>query len=175
PLHELFAEPADEVARFLHASARSGQFILGSLTLAPAGKEQIPCRGEGAALRPRTAEAPAQVLLRLTPKGHEQNQFLKLTRRVDELSEEIVRRKRVEGVLAEEVHRKDHFLAVLAHELRNPLAPMRNTLHVLDQPDVPSAMREQALRIMSRQVQLTARLLDDLLDLSLVNEGRLRL
>ena len=73
--------------------------------------------------------------------------------------------------LAEEVRRKDHFLAVLAHELRNPLAPVRNALHVLDLPDPPAEIAEQARRIMRRQLTQLSSLIDDLLDVAVIDRA----
>ncbi|HVZ44936.1 MAG TPA: response regulator, partial [Ramlibacter sp.] len=69
--------------------------------------------------------------------------------------------------------RKDEFIATLSHELRNPLAPLRNGLHVL-QLD-PSAAREDLLPMMTRQVNQLVRLVDDLLEASRINSGALAL
>lgn len=77
--------------------------------------------------------------------------------------------------LSEEISRRDHYLAVLAHELRNPLGPIRNALHILEQPGVPESMAQQGRQIMRRQVQQLARLIDDLLDLAFINHGQFQL
>ena len=73
------------------------------------------------------------------------------------------------------VSRKDDFLAMLAHELRNPLAPLRNSIHLLrlrgDDPTVVTRMRE----IMERQVTHLGRLIDDLLDVSRITRGKVTL
>jgi len=71
--------------------------------------------------------------------------------------------------------RKDEFLAVLAHELRNPLAPIRNAITLFAQPGANDAQRARALTIAERQVQHMARLLDDLLDVSRITNGRVEL
>src|SRR5205823_13550077 len=68
--------------------------------------------------------------------------------------------------------RKDEFLAMLAHELRNPLAPIRNALHVMK---LPGADVEQARRMTERQVQHLVRLVDDLLDVSRIMRRRIEL
>ncbi|RZA06035.1 MAG: response regulator, partial [Moraxellaceae bacterium] len=69
--------------------------------------------------------------------------------------------------------RKDEFLATLAHELRNPLAPISNGLHILrlakDKPDIA----ENAQAVMERQLAQMVRLVDDLLDVSRINTGKL--
>jgi len=76
---------------------------------------------------------------------------------------------------AEEASRvKDEFLAVLGHELRNPLAPLRNALFLMK--DAPEAARVQALRaMMERQVDQMVRLVDDLLDVSRITQGKITL
>ena len=71
--------------------------------------------------------------------------------------------------------RKDEFLATLAHELRNPLAPIRNGLHIIRLAgDDPHAL-EQARSTMERQLEQMVRLIDDLLDVSRITRGRLEL
>jgi PAS domain S-box-containing protein len=86
------------------------------------------------------------------------------------LSESEAEYRRLYDELRDEERRKDEFLAVLAHELRNPLAPLRNALHLLcSEPDRQQA--EQARAIMERQLDSIVRLVDDLLDVSrLVSE-----
>ena len=70
---------------------------------------------------------------------------------------------------------KDEFLAMLAHELRNPLAPIRNALFIMRSSESDPEMTNQALAIAERQVQHMARLLDDLLDVSRISRGRIEL
>ncbi|MFL5329170.1 MAG: ATP-binding protein [Gemmataceae bacterium] len=70
---------------------------------------------------------------------------------------------------------KDEFLAMLAHELRNPLAPVRNALHLMRQPSVSTTAGNQVWEMAERQVQQMARLLDDLLDVSRISRGRIEL
>lgn len=70
---------------------------------------------------------------------------------------------------------KDHFLAVLSHELRTPLAPVLISVAALEEsPALPSSMREE-VRMIHRNVALEARLIDDLLDLSSITNGKLQL
>ena len=71
--------------------------------------------------------------------------------------------------------RKDEFLAVLAHELRNPLAPIRNAIALFGQPGVTKAQQERAQAIAERQFQHMSRLLDDLLDVSRLSRGKIEL
>jgi PAS domain S-box-containing protein len=71
--------------------------------------------------------------------------------------------------------RKDEFLATLAHELRNPLAPLRNALEILKCRNVEPAVIDQARGMMDRQVRQLVRLVDDLLDVSRIMQGKIEL
>ncbi len=71
--------------------------------------------------------------------------------------------------------RKDEFLATLAHELRNPLAPIRNALQILKMPRVDAATVGRSRDMMERQVHQLVRLVDDLLDVSRVMRGKIEL
>lgn len=70
---------------------------------------------------------------------------------------------------------KDEFLAMLAHELRNPLAPLRNAAEILKVPDLPASEREEAQHILGRQIENMSRMIDDLLDVSRITEGKIEL
>jgi signal transduction histidine kinase/CheY-like chemotaxis protein len=70
---------------------------------------------------------------------------------------------------------KDVFLATLAHELRNPLAPIVNSLELLARSEAPERLLPQALGIMRRQTTHLTRLVDDLLDLARINSGKIEL
>jgi len=74
--------------------------------------------------------------------------------------------------LREADRRKDEFLATLAHELRNPLAPLRNAVEIMRTPAIPAEMRERALDMMDRQLRQMVRLVDDLLDVSRITTGK---
>jgi len=75
----------------------------------------------------------------------------------------------------EEDRRKNEFLALLAHELRNPLAPIRNGLQIMSLAGDDKAAIDQTREVMERQVHHLVRLVDDLLDVSRINSGKLRL
>ena len=75
--------------------------------------------------------------------------------------------------LREADRRKDEFLATLAHELRNPLAPLRNALQILRMAENDPAMTRKARDMMERQLQHMVRLVDDLLDVSRITTGKL--
>ena len=88
---------------------------------------------------------------------------------------DIDAQKREEQALRVTGQRKDTFLAVLAHELRNPLAPLRNAIELLKRSDSNSAINQQARATMERQLSHMVRLVDDLLDLSRINSDKLEL
>ena len=88
---------------------------------------------------------------------------------------DITERKLAEERLAESSRRKDEFLAMLAHELRNPLAPIRNSVQVLQGAGLEEPVRHKCLDMIDRQVTHMARLLDDLLDVSRITRGTLEL
>ena len=80
--------------------------------------------------------------------------------------------------LREEARRKDHFLATLAHELRNPLAPLRSgleLLHMTSHEAADKSLVRDVREMMKRQVDQLVRLIDDLLDVSRINTGKFEL
>jgi PAS domain S-box-containing protein len=87
---------------------------------------------------------------------------------------DLTEQKRREELLVES-RRKDEFLAMLAHELRNPLAPIRHALQVLGMAAGSSTTSKWASDVIERQVQQLARLTDDLLDVSRITRGKIRL
>lgn len=80
-----------------------------------------------------------------------------------------------EARLREANERKDEFLATLAHELRNPLAPVRNATHFLKLRGPGTQEVQWASDVIDRQVHAMARLIEDLMDVSRINRGRLEL
>jgi PAS domain S-box-containing protein len=96
-------------------------------------------------------------------------------RQVAALFDDVTARKQAEHALAEVDRRKDEFLATLAHELRNPLAPIRNALAILrlHGPEPPAA--RSAREMIERQVAHMVRLIEDLLDVSRISRGKLEL
>ncbi len=96
-------------------------------------------------------------------------------RRQQELEAEIAQRKRAEEMLRETDRRKDEFLAMLAHELRNPLAPIRNSIHIIQQRIADDEWLRRPLEMMERQVRQLAGLVDDLLDVSRITRGQINL
>jgi signal transduction histidine kinase/CheY-like chemotaxis protein len=88
---------------------------------------------------------------------------------------EVEKRKSVEATLRESSRRKDEFLAMLGHELRNPLAPMSIALQILQEAPPTSRDATWARESIGRQLRHMTRLLDDLLDISRVTLGKIQL
>ncbi len=91
------------------------------------------------------------------------------------ITTDIHEQKEMEARLRQADHLKDEFLATLAHELRNPLAPLRNSLEVMRRAGERGPRTDAALTIMERQLTQLVRLVDDLLDLSRITRGRIEL
>lgn len=88
---------------------------------------------------------------------------------------DITARKQAEDALKEADRRKSEFLAILAHELRNPLAPIRNALQILRLGDGARENVQPIFEMMERQVAQMVRLVDDLLDVSRISHGTIEL
>jgi PAS domain S-box-containing protein len=91
---------------------------------------------------------------------------------VEELAAE---RKRAEEALREADRRKTEFLGVLSHELRNPLAPVRNALWLLDRAEPGGEQASRSKQIIQRQVDHLSRIVDDLLDVTRITRGKIDL
>ena len=90
-------------------------------------------------------------------------------------SKDVTQKHLAEEALREADRRKDDFLAMLAHELRNPLAPIRNVAHVLSNHDVDAAVVRRQAEILQRQASQLAHLVDDLLDVARITRGLIEL
>ena len=91
------------------------------------------------------------------------------------LQREIVRSRQAEERLQDSNQRKDEFLAMLSHELRNPLAPIRNAVEVIRRLAPPDPKLTMARDVVDRQVTLLARLVEELLDVSRISQGKIAL
>jgi CheY-like chemotaxis protein len=92
-----------------------------------------------------------------------------------ELRREMAVRLHAEEELRAADRKKDEFLATLAHEIRNPLAPMMNAISLMRRDEARPALRERSLEILDRQMRHVVRLIDDLLDVSRITTGKLSL
>jgi two-component system CheB/CheR fusion protein len=91
------------------------------------------------------------------------------------ISRDITERREAEDALRDADRRKNEFLAMLSHELRNPLTPIRNSLFILDRAEPGGDVARRAKSVMDRQVTHLARLVDDLLDLTRISRGKIQL
>ena len=88
------------------------------------------------------------------------------------LVEDVSARKRTERALREADRRKDDFLAILGHELRNPLAPIRNVAHILARGPVDAETVRRSAELLERQANQLTHLVDDLVDVGRIMRGR---
>ena len=100
---------------------------------------------------------------------------IRLMEMVAERSWSYIERVRQEAMLRDADRKKDEFLATLAHELRNPLAPLRNALHVIQSPSAAPEMVKESRALMDRQLRQMVRLVDDLMDVSRISHGKIAL
>ncbi len=95
--------------------------------------------------------------------------------RTAELEASMEKQTELAERLREADHRKDEFLALLAHELRNPLAPIQNAVNIMSRPEADDADQAWCREVIERQVAQLTRLVDDLLDVSRITQGKIKL
>ncbi|MEO7742365.1 MAG: PAS domain S-box protein [Usitatibacter sp.] len=122
-------------------------------------------------LRTRKDGKQRHVSLTVSPVRDASGAFIGISK----VGRDITERKEAQRELAEAARRKDEFLAILAHELRNPLAPIRYALTITKQPKTTEAQRQRADEVIERQVEHMSQLLDDLLDVSRIARGHVEL
>jgi CheY-like chemotaxis protein len=88
---------------------------------------------------------------------------------------DVTAHHKMEAALIDADRRKDEFLAILAHELRNPLAPIRNSLHILRMSNQNDPTSERVSEMIERQVNYMVRLVDDLMEVSRITRGKVEL
>jgi signal transduction histidine kinase len=118
-------------------------------------------------------EEKTRELERLNSHLKRANTELESTNRV--LQSEVSERARAEAALKEADRHKDEFLAVLAHELRNPLAPIRNAVEIMRRSSLSDPQLVWSRDVVERQVKHLTRLVDDLLDVSRITRGNINL
>jgi two-component system CheB/CheR fusion protein len=95
--------------------------------------------------------------------------------RAFDIVRDVTDRREAEEALREADRRKDHFLAVLSHELRNPLAPIRNGIHILRRAPPGGEQARRAEAVIERQVDQLAHLVDELLDVTRISRNLVQL
>jgi signal transduction histidine kinase len=129
---------------------------------------------------PELLRAKVSVFTELYRKTNEFERLNReLERRVAERTEELQHAVEKQMELADKLRaadrRKDEFLALLAHELRNPLAPVRNAIGILRRKDVDDPQTAWCYDVIERQADQLKRLVDDLLDVSRITRGKIQL
>jgi signal transduction histidine kinase len=99
----------------------------------------------------------------------------RVAERTADLERDLAERKRLELALLESARRKDEFLAVLAHELRNPLAPIRTAVDLMSIKKLADPDLAYCRNVIDRQVEHLKRLVDDLMDVSRISRGKINL
>jgi PAS domain S-box-containing protein len=122
------------------------------------------------------------VLAMSTPQGERTLHSVKFPLRdalgrryVGSITTDITEQRRAEEALQEADLRKDQFIATLAHELRNPLAPIRSAVQILGRADTAEPDRAWSRGVIERQVAHMSRLVEDLLDVARISSGKLLL
>jgi signal transduction histidine kinase len=124
----------------------------------------------------RHSEVLSQRAEKLTRLSNKLQQEIDERLRVEEaLRASIAEQKRTEEALKEADRHKDEFLAMLAHELRNPLAPVRNGLHILKSLEPAGSLAARTRDMIERQTDHLTRLVDDLVDVSRLTRGQIEL
>lgn len=98
----------------------------------------------------------------------------RVVERTVELERDLAERKRLETALMEGDRRKDEFLALLAHELRNPLAPIRSAIEIMRLKPLADPELRHCRSVVERQTEQLRRLVDDLLDVSRITRGKIK-
>jgi PAS domain S-box-containing protein len=126
----------------------------------------------------RTGQKPIKLRLSAAALAHDAHAGRTVLLAFEDITERIEREEKLadtERALREADGRKDEFLAALSHELRNPLAPIRNSLFVLSRVEPGSGRAQKAMQVIERQVAHLARLVDDLLDVTRIARGKVQL
>ena len=129
--------------------------------------------GQGAALCPLVSGGRVRGVLVLLGSAQQlDGARLALAREVADRAAIAMENARLYTAVQEADRRKNEFLAMLAHELRNPLAPIRNAVHIMQGKEVAPPTLQWARDVISRQADHMARLIDDLLDVSRIVQGK---
>jgi PAS domain S-box-containing protein len=122
-------------------------------------------------IRLRKDGTPLDISLTISPVKDTTGRIIGISK----IARDITDRRRAEEALRAADHRKNEFLATLAHELRNPLAPIRNSLHILRIAGTDHPATQRIHEMMERQVTHMSRLVDDLLDVARITSGKILL
>ncbi len=174
--HAYYAEADEALGNWLGPGLRAGNPVVvanshTSPLIPEADRTSVPAGAFVAAPLIRQGQLVAALLVTDRSPRHWTPEDVELVRETAERTWDAVERARAAELLRESNTRKDEFLAMLAHELRNPLAPIRTGLEVIRRGGDTVAAVERVRGIMERQVGHMVRLVDDLLDVSRITSG----
>ncbi|MFC5499967.1 response regulator [Caenimonas terrae] len=156
--------------------AELGRDLLRDCLAVAIGERRFELRregGRGVAICPLLAgDRVLGALLLIGPHAQFDSARLALVKEVVSRASIAMENARLYHAVQEADRRKNEFLAMLAHELRNPLAPIRNAVHIMQGDDVAPARMNWARDVIGRQADHMARLIDDLLDVSRIVQGK---
>jgi len=188
-INDICNDPPEVISRYLLLSSRTREPLPGSINLCAANGESCEMGCEGRLLRPRTADEPAVLFLVCRRKEEAAERFTLLNEKIAALSREIAERRRAESerdavlaseraarTQAERANRmKDEFLATLSHELRTPLNAILGWSQLLAMGTPSEEDIKEGLDVIQRNTRMQSQLIDDLLDMSRIIAGKVRL
>lgn len=194
PVIEAIGGRPETVREYLRACSRSRGMVIGALMFGGTARgdetgEPQTYRAEGAVIRPWTPDVPALILVRLKSRESAGSRFVLLNRKIAELDKEIRVRRRAEEerdqlLTSERAARteaerasqmKDEFLATLSHELRTPLNAILGWAQLLRSGVMDADEVAQGLDTIERNARVQTQIIEDLLDMSRIISGKLRL
>ncbi len=187
-LTEVVKDPPEAVGEYLRMWARSPTPIPGALTLPRRDGGSAVYLAKGALVVPRTEDAPALLLVRLDLRDPA-SPFILLSQTIAELRSEVTRRRETEVTLrrtqaelrerareAEQANQlKDEFLAALSHELRTPLNAIIGWVDLIRSGTLNEPRKAHGIDVIARNAHMQVQLIDDLLDVSRIVSGKMRL
>jgi signal transduction histidine kinase/ActR/RegA family two-component response regulator len=188
PFTGLLQDRHDQFTDYLKYCARSRQLIPGSVSFKQPGAAPLEIRCDGTVLESATETAEGLIFIRCRPKAEATDQFVLLNQKIAALSREAIERKKAEQqrdellqseraarVEAERNSRmKDEFLATLSHELRTPLNAILGWTSLLERETLPPEAAE-GVEVIARNARSQKQLIEDLLDMSRIISGKIRL
>jgi PAS domain S-box-containing protein len=136
-----------------------------------AARSRQPVRGQLVGVRCPSAENLTWMLISAAPILCEDGSIEHLICTYHDITDQ----HRMQEALLEADRRKNEFMAVLSHELRNPLAPIRNSVYILERATPGGDQARRALTVIDRQTRQLARLVDDLLDVTRITQNKIHL
>ncbi|HVL58972.1 MAG TPA: PAS domain-containing sensor histidine kinase, partial [Burkholderiaceae bacterium] len=188
-LDALISDPPEKLAEYLRLCARSRQLVPGSFRWRGRSGHDLDVRCDGTVVSPRTDSEPALLLIRCRPRAEATDQFVLLNQKIAALTQEIIERRKAElqrdellrrerdsRLEAERIGRlKDEFLATLSHELRTPLHAILGWSQLLQRSSFDADQIRTGLQTIERNARAQSQIIDDLLDMSRIVSGKIRL